>query len=203
MKAATAIIVLMLVFALLPLAACSDNTDASESISSPSSESSETSQFETTASTVPQSLLDGADPSVTSTDNASDPTEIQTADLGSWLSEYEYLWSGGYTASGVAILRMHELHIYQENGRYYATLSVNGWQTGYSLKTIVEGDSEKVSIIYDSKLSGSTAMYVKNPFDEGDVLFSLKKTDAGIEVADGIIAIADGDDSAIFRPVEK
>ena len=71
---------------------------------------------------------------------------------------------------------IHELSIYKESDQYYAIFTVEGWLTYYKIKAQVIGDSDHISILYDSHEDGVNAFTKEDPVKES-VLFKLIKVD--------------------------
>jgi len=63
------------------------------------------------------------------------------------------------------------LNIYQKDEKYWADISIDGWQTLRRLKARVEGDNDSIQLIFDSYLPDNDFEL----FSTGDVLLTLTK----------------------------
>jgi hypothetical protein len=51
-----------------------------------------------------------------------------------WLGVYEYTESPGRTAGGTGIVILHEIYVYEEEGRLFARITANGYQTSRAMR---------------------------------------------------------------------
>jgi hypothetical protein len=65
--------------------------------------------------------------------------------------------------------RICNLEIQNEKNGYFAIISMDGWQTLTRLKASVQGSQDRIDIIFQEYLPEN----LFEPYEEGDVLFSL------------------------------
>ena len=72
--------------------------------------------------------------------------------------------------------KSYVLNIYQKDEKYWADISIDGWQTLRRLKAHVEGDNDSIQLIFDSYLPDNDFEL----FSTGDVLLTLTKRESKI-----------------------
>jgi hypothetical protein len=68
-------------------------------------------------------------------------------DLNRWIGGYEF-----YEFASPNINMNYTVNIYEDDGKYYADIIIDGFQTMARLKAIVQGDSKSIDLIFDSYL---------------------------------------------------
>lgn len=98
------------------------------------------------------------------------------------------------------------LTIYKEDNKYFANFSMDGWQTDYQAKATAHGNSEVVNIFYDSCIRGCEIFFLdkqgKSTLQSGDLLFTLKQTDAGLETEVGDVLKTSSARFIVFKKVD-
>lgn len=110
-------------------------------------------------------------------------------DLGSWLGEYEYVYTSDNSETSKAVC--YQLSIEMNEDQYFAVFVVEGWQTYYKAQATVEGNSDIITVAFDSYLDSNGWTFAdsstasQNRFENGDILFILERTDSGITTSLG------------------
>ena len=71
----------------------------------------------------------------------------------------------------------HKIEIYEENGEYFATINIDGFQTMENVKAKVSGDQKSIDLIFDEYLPDSIE-YEYGRYEQGDILLSLERGDS-------------------------
>lgn len=86
-------------------------------------------------------------------------------------------WIGNYTFSEFAPSdqnMFYGLWVYEENGEYFADISIDGFQTLARVKARVIGDDKTVDFLFCAYLPDNQ----HEPYTEGDILLSFERKDS-------------------------
>lgn len=111
-------------------------------------------------------------------------------DIQDWVGYYESVMSTKFDDSlpdsdvspNTNKTVIYSLSIYQEKNQYFADFTAEGWLTYYKVKATVVGESNKISIIYDSYIDGVNSFTIADPVP-GDVLYKMIKIDNRVETS--------------------
>ena len=90
--------------------------------------------------------------------------------LKSWAGEYSFFeFQHGEIGSPHMLDYLIDINKY--SGSYYATVTIDGWQTMIRARAIVQGDSESIELIFDSFFPDN----MHERFSEGDILLTFTR----------------------------
>ena len=101
---------------------------------------------------------------------------ISNENLEQWVGKYSF-WE--YVPPDIGSPKMMDylIDIYNENGDYYANITIDGWQTMDRWKAQVAGDSKFIELSFYEYLPGSfVSEYM--PIDVGTILICFERKDS-------------------------
>lgn len=123
-----------------------------------------------TVDTTRENEKDETDEIIPSSSNENE-TNSESSRLESWLGQYTF---SEFIPPDQNMY--YSISINQENGKYYAQINIDGFQTMQRLKAKVLGDENDIQLIFEDYLPDN----VLEPYDKGDILLSLKKENEGL-----------------------
>ena len=92
----------------------------------------------------------------------------------SWSGDYEFSeWTPPAIEDCPNLTLFYTIHIYEEPScKYYADIIIDGWMTMARWKTVVQGDSKSIDLLFDSYLIDNMTV---GKYKKGDILLKLRK----------------------------
>ncbi len=107
----------------------------------------------------------------------------QSENLESWIGEYNYTAVFPHESGEINYVIDYNIHIYEEQGIYYAKIVGDGWQTQERTLALVEGDEEKIELIFVETLAEDIMYGTAGRYDDKAVLLCLENTKEGLQTA--------------------
>ena len=88
-------------------------------------------------------------------------------------------WLGNYSFSEVVPPdqnMFYEISIGKEDNKYYAELSIDGFQTMQRLKANISGNENAIEMVFEKYLPGN----VFEPYEDGEILLNFEKRDSKV-----------------------
>jgi hypothetical protein len=101
-------------------------------------------------------------------------TKMNSIDLESWIGNYSFSECAPPNQN-----MFYSISVYKENSNYYAKIEIDGFQTLQRLQAIVEGDKNRIKLLFYKYLPDNTF----EPYSKGDVLLSFKKNNSKLYTA--------------------
>lgn len=159
------------------LASASDIQASSDETTSNSTQTAEVSATKVTSQSISEKNTNNNDLEQSEPDkNANNSSQAVakstvTADLDSWIGVYDF---SEYAPPDQNVF--YSISIYKEDNKYYADLSMDGFQTLMRLKAKLVGDKESVTLYLNNYLPEN----IGEPFKEGDCLLNLAKINSDV-----------------------
>lgn len=103
--------------------------------------------------------------------NSENAGSSASKDLSSWVGKYTF-----YEYAPPDQNMWYEISIYTENGNYYATVTIDGFQTNQRYKAEISGDEKAIDLVFSEYLPyNGFELYTK-----GDRLLSFEKKDSQV-----------------------
>lgn len=93
--------------------------------------------------------------------------------LENWIGKYQYTAVFEGEIEGYRPVIAFEIEIYKNKGKYFADISIDGWQSQSHSLAYVEGDSKTIRLIFKETLKGDVLYGSCSRYDEGDILLSF------------------------------
>lgn len=101
----------------------------------------------------------------------------QHKNLDSWLGEYSYSETFPHNSGELSYFVNYTVEIYKQEGKYYAQITGDGWQTCVRCLARVTGNRNKVELTYMGRLSDDITSII---FDRGETLWRFEREDNDI-----------------------
>ena len=92
--------------------------------------------------------------------------------LDTWIGTYTFGESGPEDS---LIVMEYGIIIYRENGGYFATINIDGYQTMTRIKAKVTGNQNSIDFIFEEYLPDN----IFEPYNNGDKLLGFERKDGG------------------------
>jgi len=93
--------------------------------------------------------------------------------IESWEGNYSFFESWPSLNEGINHFMSYSICIYEEDGKYCADMTIDGWMTLARYKALIQGDSQSIELIFDSYLPENMSVL----YDKGDVILTFKKNE--------------------------
>jgi len=106
-----------------------------------------------------------------------DSEPITNERLEQWVGTYYFFESIPHSQNESAMMMEYTIVVYNENGEYYAIISIDGWMTLDRIKAKVVGGDKLIDLVFYEYLPESI---VYMPIEEGTVLLSFERTSSDL-----------------------
>lgn len=100
--------------------------------------------------------------------------------MDNWVGEYHYGETFPHISGEMYYVIDYTILIYEEENKYYAQITCDGWQTMIRVLAQVTGNQNKIDITYLHTLPDDIVYGRHERFDEGEVLWQFEREDGDI-----------------------